>query len=85
MRSAILRTLQENARIAVVGESESFPETLQLINELKPDVLLLHLRLLVEAHVSPASVKAQLSRVCTLAISIQNDDDSKALLKATEP
>jgi hypothetical protein len=45
-------------------------------------VLLLDLRLAEEAHLSPASVKAQLSRVCTLAISIQNDDDSKALAES---
>lgn len=65
-------------RIAVVGESESFAETVQLVSELKPQVLLLHLRLAEDAQLSPDYVKKQLSPVCTLAISIQNDDDSKA-------
>jgi hypothetical protein len=54
----------------------------QLVSELKPQVLLLHLRLAEDAHFSPAYVKEQLSPVCTLAISIQNDDDSKALAES---
>jgi chemotaxis response regulator CheB len=82
MRSAIRKTLKEEPRIAVVGESESFAETVQLVSELKPHVLLLHLRLAEDAQLSPAYVKEQLSPVCMLAISIQNDADSKALAES---
>jgi len=82
MRSAIRRTLNEEPQIDVVGESESFSQTVQLVSELKPHVLLLDLRLAEKAHLSPASVKARLSPVCTLAISIQNDEDSKTLAES---
>ena len=82
MRSAIRRTLKDEPLIAVVGESENFAETVQLVSELKPQVLLLHLRLAEEADLSPVSVKEQLSPVCTLAISIHNDDDSKRLAES---
>jgi hypothetical protein len=54
----------------------------RLVSELKPDVLLLHLRLAEYAQLSPAYVKEQLSPVCMLAISIQNDADSKALAES---
>ena len=41
MRTAIRKILQEESNINVVGEAASFAETMQMIGDFKPDVLLL--------------------------------------------
>ena len=82
MRAAIRRTLEEESRIEVVGEASSFFETLQLISELQPDVLLLDLHLPEPGGFSPAVVKAQLQTVRTVAISFSNDMESAALAES---
>jgi chemotaxis response regulator CheB len=45
MRTAIRKTLEEASNIKIVGEASTFSETRQKIVDLKPDVLLLDLRL----------------------------------------
>ena len=45
MRTAIRKTLEEESNIKTVGEASTFAETRQKIVDLKPDVLLLDLRL----------------------------------------
>ena len=79
MRAAIRRTLEEEVQIEVVGEASSFPEALQLIDTLKPDVLLLDLHIPEKRDFTPAMVKSQLQAVRTVAISFSNDIESKAL------
>jgi chemotaxis response regulator CheB len=79
MRAAIRRTLEEEPQIQVVGEASSFPETLQLLDELQPDVLVLDLHLPEERDFPPSVVEIHLSAVRTLAISFSNDLESKAL------
>jgi chemotaxis response regulator CheB len=82
MRSVIRRTLQEEPSIEVVGEASSFDKTMQMIADCKPDVLLLDLRLPVKWDFTPELVKAQLRSVCTLAVSLANDDEAKALAES---
>ena len=79
MRSAIRKTLLEETRIKIVGEASTFAETVQLVGNLKPDVLLLDLHLPEKRDFPPALVKSQLGTVCTLALSFSNDSDSRAL------
>jgi two-component system nitrate/nitrite response regulator NarL len=81
MRSAIRRALQEEPRIEVVGEASCFANTMQMIAACKPDVLLLDLHL-PEKALPPESVKAQLRSVCTLAVSLANDEEAKALAES---
>jgi two-component system invasion response regulator UvrY len=45
MRTAIRKTLEEASNIKIVGEASTFAETRQKVVDLKPDVLLLDLRL----------------------------------------
>ena len=45
MRTAIRKTLEEESNINIVGEASTFADTRQKIVDLKPDVLLLDLRL----------------------------------------
>ena len=82
MRKAIRRALQEDPRIEIVGEAGCFAKTMQLIADHKPDVLLLDLHLAKKRDVAPELVKAQLRCVCTLAVSLSNDDEAKALAES---
>lgn len=82
MRQAIRNILEEETSIKVVGEAGSFGQAMQMINDLKPDVLLLYLHMAEKRDFTPESVKSQLSTVCTLAVSFSNDDDSKALAES---
>src|SRR4030088_1832633 len=79
MRTAIRKILQEENNINVVGEATSFAETMQMIGDFKPDVLLLDLHIPEKRDITPALVKAQLGTVCTLAVSFSNDSDAKDL------
>jgi len=82
MRKAIRRTLEEEPRIELVAEASTFAETIQKIADFKPTVLLLDLSLPEKREFTPALVKAQLQCVCTLAVSLSNDDEAKALAQS---
>lgn len=82
MRTAIRKTLDEVSQIDVVGEAATFRQAVQLINDTKPDVLLFDLHMAEKHDFPPALVKAQLSTVCTLAVSFSIDQDSKALAES---
>jgi DNA-binding NarL/FixJ family response regulator len=83
MRSAIRKTLSEESRIEVVGETSCFAATIQMITDFKPDVLLLDLHLPEKRAFTPDFVKSQLVNVRhTVAVSLSNDDDAKALARS---
>lgn len=60
----------------------TFAETIQKIADFEPAVLVLDLHLPEKRDIIPALVKAQLQCVCTLAVSLSNDDEAKALAKS---
>jgi chemotaxis response regulator CheB len=82
MRTAIRKTLEEESNINIVGEASTFADTRQMIVDLKPDVLLLDLHLPEKWAFAPALVKAQLGTVCTLATSLSNETEAKALAQS---
>lgn len=82
MRKAIRKMLEEEGALDVVGEASNFAKTVQLIADCKPDVLLLDLHLPEKRELTPELVKAQLRCVCTLAVSLSNDDEAKALAES---
>jgi DNA-binding NarL/FixJ family response regulator len=82
MRSAIRRLLEQEPRIAVVGEAETFARTIQMVADLKPDILLLDLRMPDDRHLPAELIKAQLHWVHTLAISFANDTEAHELSKS---
>ena len=82
MRTAIRKTLEEESNINIVGEASTFADTRQKIVDLNPDVLLLDLRLPQKWACAPALVKAQLGTVCTLATSLSNETEAKALAQS---
>ena len=82
MRSAIRRILEEERRIKVVGEAETFAKTIQAIGDIKPDVLLLDLHMAQRRNFTPDMVKSQLGCVRTVAISFSNDDEARELAES---
>ena len=78
MRSMIVRALNEDASLSVVGEAASFAETLSYTAALKPDIIVLDLLMPDEGRFTCESIKSGLQQAgCVLAISIWNDDEAQ--------
>jgi len=82
MRSAIRRILEGERRIEIIGEAGTFAKTVQMIGDLKPEVLLLDLHMAEKRDFRPELVKSQLACVCTLAVSFSNDDEARLLAES---
>lgn len=80
MRKAIASMLYEEPNIEVVGEAANFSQAVQMVADLKPQVLVLDLHLAKMELFPPALVKAQFSTVDhVLAISFATDGESRRL------
>ncbi|MDP9337681.1 MAG: response regulator [Acidobacteriota bacterium] len=80
MLEAIRKLLADEPEIKIVGEASTFATAMQMIADLKPDVLLLDLHMPQKRGLHVPLVKAQLSCVeYTLAISFANDEEAKSL------
>jgi DNA-binding NarL/FixJ family response regulator len=84
VRSALVRMLKADADLAVIGEAATFAETLELVDGLKPDIVLLDLHMPDEKNYLPESVKLQVLEnvgciLAILAISVWNDHEAKVL------
>ena len=77
-RRAIRGLLEENPMIELVGEAVSFAQTIQMANDLKPQVVLLDVHMKDQATFTPEDIKTQLDGLI-VAISIANDGETKAL------
>jgi DNA-binding NarL/FixJ family response regulator len=53
LRSAIRRILEDERRIEVIGEAGTFAKTVQMIGDLKPEVLLLDLHMADKREFAP--------------------------------
>jgi DNA-binding NarL/FixJ family response regulator len=83
MRTAIVFLLKEESSIQIVGEASSFAQTVQMIADLKPDVLVLDLHMPEKRNLSPVLVKAQFASVDhVLAVSFSNDEEAKILAES---
>jgi DNA-binding NarL/FixJ family response regulator len=77
-RRAIRGLLEENPMIELVGEAVSFAQTIQMTNDLKPQVILMDVHMKDQATLAIEDIKTQLNgRV--VAMSIANDGETKAL------
>ena len=80
MLEAIRKLLDGERQIEIVGEASTFAAAMQMIADLKPDVLVLDLHMPHNRGLHVPLVKAQLSCVeYTLAISFANDEEAKSL------
>ena len=77
VRRAIRKLLSEREDIKVVGEAATFPEALQKMMELKPDVVVFDLHMFYDDFSTPLPGGHKL-----LAISFANDDEAKELAES---
>ena len=82
MRNAIVRILQEDPQVQLLGQASSFTQTMELTSRLHPQVLVMDLYMKDENDVTPAQVKLSLRGSVLLAISLRNDDETKALAES---
>jgi DNA-binding NarL/FixJ family response regulator len=82
IRKVIVDLLKSDPEIEVVAESVGFAQTIQLAAKLHPQVIVLDLHMGDEHTVTPAQLRSGLISSRLLAISIWNDDETKALAEA---
>jgi DNA-binding NarL/FixJ family response regulator len=79
VRSSIVRILEENSDVEVVGQSINYAQTMELASALKPDILLLDLLMPDEDAFTHEAIKLHLlhNAGCILAISVWNDEEAQ--------
>jgi DNA-binding NarL/FixJ family response regulator len=83
VRGAIRVLLLVQPEIELVGEAADFAHTIQMMNDLKPEVIVMDLHMPDETNVEPLIVKSLLNHGSRLlAISLWNDEDAKALAES---
>ena len=76
IRRAIRGLFADWPEIELVGEAENFAQTVQMTNDLKPQVIVMDLHV---AKAAPAEVKYHLGCSRLLAMSLSNDEEAKCL------
>jgi DNA-binding NarL/FixJ family response regulator len=84
VRKAIMSLLKGDPEIHVLAEATSFSQTMQLTRNLQPQVVIMDLHMGDEHNFTPSEVKSSLIGSSLLAISLWNDDQTKALAEAFE-
>jgi DNA-binding NarL/FixJ family response regulator len=82
VRKSIRRLLQDYlAEISLVGEADSFDQTIRMAEELRPQVIVLDVHM---KDVQPADIKSRLATYgsCLIAISVWNDEETKTLAES---
>jgi DNA-binding NarL/FixJ family response regulator len=83
VRRAIRQLLSAETEIEIVGEATNFAQTIQLVSDVKPEVIVLDLHMPDETNISPQAVKSHLNHGSRLlAISLSNDEEAKALAES---
>ena len=77
VRNAIRTLLAIWPEIDLVGEAADFPQAIEMMNDLKPQVIVMELQIARRA--DPSEVRDRLSKAKVLAISLSNDVESKEL------
>lgn len=83
VRRGIRQLLSAETEIEIVGEAASFAQTIQIVSDVKPEVIVLDLHMPDETNFSPQAVKSHLNHGSRLlAISLSNDEEAKALAES---
>jgi chemotaxis response regulator CheB len=84
VRKSIRRLLEAQPEIEVVGEAADFAQTIQVANDLKPDVIVLDLHMRDEIKITPVEVKSRLASNASrlLAVSVWQNEDAHALAES---
>ena len=78
MRSAISRLLKDCSDVELVAEADSFHGLIQVVAQHRPHVVILDLHMPDQDEVSADEIKSHLNGCPLVAISIWNDEESKA-------
>jgi DNA-binding NarL/FixJ family response regulator len=81
IRRAIRRLLDFQPEIEIVGEAADFAQTIKMIKDLEPHVIVMDLHMSDKEGVGPLEIMSHLAENGSrlLAISVWNDDETKAL------
>jgi DNA-binding NarL/FixJ family response regulator len=81
VRNSIRMLLESDPEIRTVGEAANFQQTIHRAIELKPQIVVMDLRMAINSFVSPQEIKSQLNTLGSrlIAISFWNDADAQAL------
>jgi chemotaxis response regulator CheB len=83
VRRGIRHILEAQPEVELVGEAADFGETIQMTNDLKPQVIVMDLHMPNETKVAPLDVKSHLNDgSLLLAISFWNEEEAKALAES---
>jgi DNA-binding NarL/FixJ family response regulator len=81
LRGAIRRILADHPEICLLGEATDFAQTIRMVQELQPQVLILDLHMSDGKRFTPAQFRAQLNLGSSrlLAISVWDDEETRSL------
>jgi len=79
MRRAIISLLERHPEIEVVGEADSFHQTIQMLGKVRPHVVVLDLFMGDGTNATVTEFKLGSVGVCVVAISASNNDEVRAL------
>jgi two-component system, NarL family, response regulator DevR len=81
VRRSIRRLLDSDPEIHTVGEAVNVQQTIQRVIELKPQIVVLDLRIADNSSVNPQEIKSQLITLGSrlIAISFWDDSDARSL------
>jgi DNA-binding NarL/FixJ family response regulator len=83
VRQSIRLLLRSQSEIELVGEAVDYPQTIRMMNELNPEVILLDLHMPGETQAMLLDVKSHLKHNSRLlAISFFNDETAKTLAES---
>jgi chemotaxis response regulator CheB len=83
LRRLICRLLKEQPEINIVGEAADFAQTVEIANDLRPQIIVIDLHLCSQGGITPLDVKTQLNHGSRLVvISLSNDEEAKALAES---
>jgi two-component system response regulator NreC len=81
VRGAIRRLLADHPEISLVGEATDFAQTIRMLQQLQPQVVILDLHMSDGKRITPAQFRAQLNlgKSQLLAISVWDDEVTRSL------
>jgi DNA-binding NarL/FixJ family response regulator len=83
IRRGIRQLLATETEIEIVAEAVDFAQTIQMVNDLKPRVIVMDLHMPDELNISAEDIKSQLNHGSQLlAISLSNHEETKGLAES---
>jgi DNA-binding NarL/FixJ family response regulator len=81
VRRAIRRLLMDHPEISIVGEATDFAQTIRMIQELQPQIVILDLHMSDSKRITPGEFRSRLNlgQARLMAISVWNDAETQAL------